>query len=161
MDTQTVLETSRMVLEVWTERFETPAENRLDVYLKDAKNLVPAVVGLLVKRLGYLVAITGLDPEAEAPMLEILYHFCAGPAVVTLRVNVPKDNAKIASLCEVLPSAEPQERELREMFGVEVVGLHNPEFLYLPDDWDQADYPLRKDFAAVPAAEKAELTDEL
>jgi Ni,Fe-hydrogenase III component G len=156
MNTQTVLETSRLVLEEWTERFETPADNRLDVYLRDVKDLVPAVVGLLVKRLGYLAAITGLDPDAEAPMLEILYHFCKGPAVVTLRVNVPKDNAEIASLCEVLPSAEPQERELREMFGVEVIGLRNPEFLYLPDDWDQADYPLRKDFVAVSAVEKVE-----
>ena len=156
MDTQTVLETSRRVLEAWTERFETPAENRLDVYLKDAKALVPAVGGLLAKRLVYLAAITGLDPDAADPMLEILYHFCKGPAIITLRVNVPKDKAEIASLCEVLPSAEPQERELREMFGVEVIGLHNPEFLYLPDDWDQADYPLRKDFVAVPAAEKVE-----
>ena len=160
MEMQTALDTARILLEEWKERFETPAPNRLDAYLKDAKDLVPAVVGLRVKRLGYLAAITGLDFGVDEPALEVLYHFCEGAAIITVRVNVPKDNPQIASLCEVLPSAEPQERELREMFGVDVVGLPDLGYLYLPDDWDASVYPLRKDFVPQPKSEKVEVPSE-
>ena len=146
MEIQTAIHTAQLILQAWSDRFETPAFNRLDVYLADAKDLVTAVVGLRVKRLGYLTAITGLDPGAEEPTLEILYHFCEGPVIVTIRVTVPKDNPEIASLREVIPSAEQQERELQEMFGVRVLGLRNSKHLYLPEDWDNAVFPLRKDF---------------
>jgi Ni,Fe-hydrogenase III component G len=35
---------------------------------------------------------------------------------------------------------------LSEMFGVEITGLRNQDYLYLPDDWKPGVYPLRKDF---------------
>jgi Ni,Fe-hydrogenase III component G len=37
------------------------------------------------------------------------------------------------------------ERELAEMFGILVFGIPNSYALYLPDDWEQGVYPLRKD----------------
>jgi Ni,Fe-hydrogenase III component G len=103
------------------------------------------VVTLRVKRLGYLSAITGLDPGVETGQLEALYHFCAGAAVITLRVRVPREGGMLPSLCEIIPSAEVFERELSEMFGVTVTGLRAPDRLYLPEDWPDAVYPLRKD----------------
>ena len=79
-------------------------------------------------------------------MLEVLYHFCADYATITLRVNISKAFPNINTLTEIIPSAEPCERELSEMFGIKVVGLRNTELLYLPDDWSEGFYPLRKDF---------------
>ncbi len=32
------------------------------------------------------------------------------------------------------------------MFGITVIGLRNPAHLYLPDDWEDGVYPLRKEF---------------
>jgi Ni,Fe-hydrogenase III component G len=64
-------------------------------------------------------------------------------------LRIPRENGSTPSLCEVIPSAEAFERELSEMFGVTVVGLRNPEHLYLPDDWAEDQYPLRKDFDPV------------
>ena len=58
------------------------------------------------------------------------------------RVN----NASLPSLSEIVASAEVFERELREMFGIEIIGLHEIDHLYLPDDWPDGVYPLRKDF---------------
>jgi Ni,Fe-hydrogenase III component G len=46
----------------------------------------------------------------------------------------------------VIPGAESFERELHEMFGIEITGLHTPDRLYLPDDWPDGVYPMRKDF---------------
>ena len=146
MDTHTILETARLLVEDLCERVETPEPHRMDFYLSRASDVVTAAAGLRVKRLGYLAAITGLDPGVEAQELEVLYHFCTASVVITLRARLPKDSPEVPSLCQIIPSAEAYERELREMFGVNVIGLNNPEPLYLPDDWEEGIYPLRKDF---------------
>jgi Ni,Fe-hydrogenase III component G len=140
-----VYETTRLLLEEWAERLETPEPNRIDVYLHRADDLVASVAGLRVKRLGYLVAITGLDPGSDSEALELLYHFCTGPIILTLRMDVPKAAAFVPSLSHIIPSAEPFEREVSEMFGITFRGLRNPERLYLSDDWPEGIYPLRKD----------------
>jgi Ni,Fe-hydrogenase III component G len=49
-------------------------------------------------------------------------------------------------LSQIIPGAEVFERELREMFGITVLGLPTTEHLYLPDDWPALTYPLRKEF---------------
>lgn len=146
MDREEIFNTARLLTEELSEKIETPAPDRLDIWLKRREDLMTAVAGLRVKRLGYLACITGLDPGVEIDHLEVLYHFCPDAAIINLRVMVPKADPSITSLSSIIPSAEPFERELREMFGIEVVGLKNPDYLYLPDNWDSEIYPLRKDF---------------
>jgi NADH:ubiquinone oxidoreductase subunit C len=135
--------------ERWTWKMETrrPEPNRIDILLTSAADLVPFVAALRVQRLGYLSTITGLDPGLEAGQLELLYHFCPGSAVITLRLKVPRDGAHVPTVTQIIPSAESAEREVREMFGITFDDLRNPEPLYLPDDWPAGLYPLRKDFA--------------
>lgn len=144
MDAENTFETVNLLLEDWAERFETPDPNRIEVFMKNIEDLVPAVVGLRVKKLGYLTAIVGLDPGEESDELEILYHFCAEQVMIILRFRVSKANAAAQSLSDIIPSAESFERELKEMYGVSVIGLRNPSHLYLPDDWKEGVYPLRK-----------------
>ena len=103
-------------------------------------------VGLRVQRLGYLAAITGLDLGVEEGECELLYHFCTAAAIVTLRLRVPYEGGIVPSLCSIIPSAEIFEREVAEMFGITFQGLRNPDHLYLPEDWPEKVYPLRKDF---------------
>jgi Ni,Fe-hydrogenase III component G len=140
------IHTALLLVEEWAERMETPTPTSLDVYLRNPQDLVPAVTGLRVKRLGYLSAVTGLDPGLEEENLEVLYHFCTGPVVITLHLLLPKCEPIVPSLCEIVPSAEPFERELSEMFGVTIMGIRNPDRLYLPEDWAEGIYPLRKDY---------------
>ena len=146
MDTDTVLKTAGDLLAIWTVETSAPEPNRRDVVI-EAGYLLPAVRALDEARWGYLAGITGLDLGAEAGQLEVLYHFCSGAAVVTLRVRLPRDSAVVLSICDVLPAASFYERELREMLGVEVVGLPHQDHLFLPDDWPNGVYPLRKDAA--------------
>jgi Ni,Fe-hydrogenase III component G len=110
-------------------------------------NLLSAVKALVSIYWGYLAGITGLDLGVEIGQIEVLYHFCSGTAVVTLRVRTPRDHADVPSIATILPSANFYERELHEMMGVEIVGLANPNHLFLPDDWPDGVYPLRKDAA--------------
>jgi len=130
----------------WATEVSRPNPRQLDVKVKELNELVPIIVALRVKRLGYLSAIVCLDLGPEANEMEVLYHFCPADAVIALRVRVPRIDPSLPSLCEVVPGAESFERELQEMFGIEMVGLTTPDRLYLPDDWPAGVYPMRKDF---------------
>jgi Ni,Fe-hydrogenase III component G len=66
--------------------------------------------------------------------------------VTALRVRLPRERAVVDTLSEIIPSAEPFERELSEMFGITIKGLRAPKHIYLPDEWPEGAYPLRKDF---------------
>ena len=129
------------ILQPWSEQITHPTPKRLDAVLK-MQNLYPTVAALMDAHWGYLVAITGLDQGSN---LEILYHFAAGPAVTTLRVNVSREAASVPSICHIIPSASLYERELIEMFGVTVKDTPDSNRLFLPDDWPSDVYPLRKD----------------
>ncbi len=141
-----VLEQIQAQLGRWVQDWHEPENNRLDARIA-AINLLPAVKVLEDCEWGYLVAITGLDVGLDTAEMEVLYHFCQGPMVLTLRVVIPRERAAIASICNVVPYASVFERELAEMFGIEVYGTPDPSRLFLPDDWPEGVYPLRKDAA--------------
>jgi ech hydrogenase subunit E len=71
---------------------------------------------------------------------------------VGLRVRTRRDSASLPSICGIIPSASFLEREMGEMFGVEVVGMPHHGKLFLADDWPEGVYPLRKDFDPEQAA---------
>ncbi len=144
MNASTALKTASDLLTNWTIQTNSPEPDRLDVVI-DGANLLAAVKALATNHWGYLAGITGLDLGAEAGHIEVLYHFCSGLAVVTLRVRTARDHVGVPSIDSILPSANFYERELHEMLGVEVVGMANQNHLFLPDDWPDGVYPLRKD----------------
>jgi Ni,Fe-hydrogenase III component G len=131
-----------------------PIPRRIDIRIK-AEDLVTAVKTLQDAGWGYLVAITGMDhpapqtpevePEGEGH-LEVLYSIGNGTACLFLRVSVPYSAAQVPTLCGLIPSATLYERELMELFGVEVVGTPDTRRLIVADDWPEGVYPMRKSF---------------
>jgi Ni,Fe-hydrogenase III component G len=128
----------REQLEHFVTDWETPEDNRLDARV-EAINLLAAIKVLHDVNWGYLAAITGLDLGDH---LEVLYHFCRAEKTLTLRAHTADG---VPSVCHLVPYASVFERELMEMFGVEVYGTPDPSRLFLPDDWPEDSYPLRKD----------------
>jgi NADH:ubiquinone oxidoreductase subunit C len=158
MGTAEILQSAEALLQPWAKAVSHPYSDRLDVTL-EAGDLIAAVSMLHQSHMGYLSAITGLDhPAPEAPAvegvpatpkdgeLEVLYHFCQGAAVITLHVSVPYAAAVISSVCGVIPAATLYERELSELFGIEVKGTPNSSRLLLSDDWPVGVFPLRKSY---------------
>lgn len=152
MDTELALRNAAELLAASPENSTNPNATRLDVHLT-SDQLLSAASTLIQSRWGYLSAITGMDLGLEKGQLEVLYHFCSGAAITTLRVQLPRDAARVPSLTDLIPSARLYELELREMLGVEITGLANPTHLFLPDEWPDGIYPLRVDFdpARLPA----------
>jgi Ni,Fe-hydrogenase III component G len=120
----------------------SPEDDRLDGVM-GGDHLTEAVAALVDAQWGYLATITGLDQGDEG--LELLYHFCADDAVLTLRLMIERTQPEVHSICKLLPYASPYEREVAEMLGVTFVGTPDTSRLFLPDDWEDGVYPLRKD----------------
>jgi NADH:ubiquinone oxidoreductase subunit C len=164
-----LLQEGRELLQQWIVSEKTPEEHRLDVEIK-AENIKACVKALVDDRWGYLSAISTMDhPEysiaegtnekmilPEKGTIELLYHFCEGPAIITLRVTLPYENAKMDSICDIIPSATLYEREAIELIGVELIGTPSMEHLLLPDEWPANVYPLRKAFTGLDKTKKVE-----
>ena len=138
------LQEAESLLQAWILQTTTPTPKRLDVNIAVA-DLSAAVLALHEAGWGYLAAITGLDLGPKAGQMEVLYHFCAGAAVLTLRVTLDRATAVVPTICTIIPSASFFERELSEMLGIVVEDTPNPARLFLPDEWPENLYPLRKD----------------
>jgi|SRR5579859_540047 len=141
---EAILQTAVELLAAYQPAPDRPEPNRLDVKLAPA-DLLLAVTRLNDAHWGYLAAITGIDPGASTGVLEVLYHFCHGPLVVTLRVRVPREAPALPSIGGVLACAGLMERELSEMLGVEISDIPYGDHLFLPDDWPAGVFPLRKE----------------
>jgi NADH:ubiquinone oxidoreductase subunit C len=145
MSAETALQTASELLEQWAKEATTPEPFRLDVVI-EPDDLLAAVKALRDASWGYLSTITGVDLGIEAGEFELLYHFSNGAALATLRVRTPRDNPSVPSVCGIIPTATLYEREIIEMFGISVEGTPNTDRLFLPDDWPDGVYPLRKDY---------------
>jgi Ni,Fe-hydrogenase III component G len=164
-----IMQNARELLKPWTQSENLPETNRMDLILK-SKDLKPSVAAILDNNWGYLSAITALDRAefeaipgsvekkviADKGNLEVLYHFCSGPVVVTLRVALPYKKAEVESICDILPSATLYEREASELLGIDFIGTPSTEHLLLPDSWPEGVYPLRKTFTGLEKKQKAE-----
>ncbi|MCC7512447.1 MAG: NADH-quinone oxidoreductase subunit C, partial [Anaerolineae bacterium] len=152
MTTETLLQRAAELLTPFAKDSARPENNRLDVAIS-AGELPAAAAALLEADWGYLSAITGMDLAPESNELEALYHFCDKAAVTTLRVRLPRAGCpEIPSISQQIPAAAFFERELSEMLGVTVTGTPDPSRLFLPDDWPEGVYPLRRDFKQEQAA---------
>lgn len=64
---------------------------------------------------------------------------------LTVKTLIPSHKPEFPSVTPRVPAAVWYEREVRDMFGLEPVGLPDKRRLVLPDDWPDQLYPLRKD----------------
>ncbi len=125
--------------------------NEAEITLSKQKLLL-AVKTILKSGIWHLSAITCQQLEDE---YILLYHFWKSSGL-TLRIGLDEKNPQVDSICPLIPGAEYYEREAREMFGIEFLGLPNPIPLLLPDDW-QGGYPMRK--KDPPSHDKPEESD--
>ncbi len=94
----------------------------------------------------YLECLTGVDYPAKA-QIHVVYHLWSYSLLhrVVLKVALPRDEPKVATLSTVWSVANWHERECFDLLGVHFEGHPDLRRLLLPDDWEG--YPLRKDYA--------------
>jgi membrane-bound hydrogenase subunit beta len=100
----------------------------------------------IYERAGFtiLCTITGLDLGDK---LGALYHFAQeSGTVLNIQVDVPKDAPILQTVSRTFPAADAYERELVDLFGIQVQGLPPGHRYPLPDGWPTDQHPLRKDW---------------
>ncbi|MBE2203857.1 MAG: NADH-quinone oxidoreductase subunit C [Chthoniobacterales bacterium] len=90
--------------------------------------------------------------EREVPgYLEVVYHLFSiakrlGPVILRLRTGNRSDEVSLPSLTPVWKSADFQEREIYDLYGIHFEGHPDLRRLLM---WEEfTDYPMRKDYVA-------------
>ena len=94
-----------------------------------------------------LSAMTASDYYPQmSPRFHVIYQLSSLAKNITLQLRLPVngDQPRIPTATRVYDVANWRERELMDMFGIEVEGHPDPRSILLPDD--QEGHPLRKDF---------------
>jgi NADH-quinone oxidoreductase subunit C len=92
-----------------------------------------------------LVDVTAIHWPEDPQPLELVYHLYSHTQNDRLRVKVrTTDRGPAPSLADIWKSAEWNERETYDMFGVEFDGHPDLRRILMPEDY--TDYPLRKEF---------------
>lgn len=95
-----------------------------------------------------VVVLEGIDP-GETGFIEAVYHLYSttrrlGPLVLRARTKDRGDGAELPSVTPVFRSAEFQEREIYDLFGVSFTGHPDLRRILM---WDEfVDHPMRKDY---------------
>jgi NADH-quinone oxidoreductase subunit C len=93
----------------------------------------------------FLENLCGVDYLGRDPRFEVVYHLLSfkNRHRVCLKVGVPEQSPSLPSLTPVWSTANWQEREAFDMFGLDFDGHPSLDRILMPDDWEG--YPQRKD----------------
>ena len=118
---------------------------------KAALDIAPAgvndVLAFLRERgFGFLASVHGLDYYPDEPRFGVQYELLDMSAVdrITVRLRVPLDAPTVPSVTPDWPTADHQEREVYDMFGVIFEGHPNLRRILMPEDYEG--HPQRRDF---------------
>jgi NADH-quinone oxidoreductase subunit C len=108
---------------------------------------VPATLGFLREK-GYrfLASVHGVDYFPEEPRLGVHYELLDMSKVdrICVRTRVSTDAPNVPSVTAEWPTADHQEREVYDMFGVIFDGHHDLRRILMPEDYEG--HPQRRDF---------------
>jgi len=112
-----------------------------------AGEFVPRVLEDLRKRgYGFLSSVHGVDYFPEEPRLGVHYELLDMRAVdrITVKTRVHTEHPHVPSVTNEWPTADHQEREVYDMFGVVFDGHPDLRRILMPDDYEG--HPQRRDF---------------
>ena len=107
------------------------------IYLRDEADL----------RFGFLADVSCTDWPGREPRMWMAYHLYSIELGHRVRVKtgLPSEDLRVPSAASLFATADWQEREVYDFFGVRFDGHPNLRRIIMPDDWEG--YPLRKDHA--------------
>ena len=108
---------------------------------------VPATLELLRgKGYGFLASVHGVDYFPEEPRLGVQYELLDMERLdrLTVKLRVHTDAPEVPSVTLDWPTADHQEREIYDMFGVIFDGHHDLRRILMPEDYEG--HPQRRDF---------------
>jgi NADH-quinone oxidoreductase subunit C len=118
---------------------------------KAALHIAPGAIGdtlhfLRARGFAFLASVHGLDYYPEEPRFGVHYQLLDMDSLdrITVKLRVPLAGAVVPSVTEAWPTADHQEREIYDMFGVVFDGHPDLRRILMPDDYEG--HPQRRDF---------------
>jgi NADH-quinone oxidoreductase subunit C len=110
------------------------------------KAIRPVLDFLRGKGFGFLASVHGLDYYPDEPRLGVQYELLDMDALdrITVKLRVPTDDPHVDSVTPDWPTADHQEREIYDMFGVIFDGHPDLRRILMPEDYEG--FPQRRDF---------------
>jgi NADH-quinone oxidoreductase subunit C len=95
---------------------------------------------------GFLASVHGLDYYPEEPRLGVQYELLnmTEPDRITVKLRAPTTDPHVDSVVADWPTANHQEREIFDMFGVIFDGHPDLRRILMPEDYEG--WPQRRDF---------------
>src|SRR5882724_5958982 len=105
-----------------------------------------ALRALRAKGYAFLASVHGVDYHPEEPRLGVIYELLDMARVdrVKVKLRVPVEQPEVDSVAEEWPTADHQEREVYDMFGVVFRGHPDLRRILMPEDYEG--YPQGRDF---------------
>jgi NADH-quinone oxidoreductase subunit C len=114
-------------------------------------HVVPAAIGAVLRFLhqrgyAFLASVHGLDYYPEEPRLGVQYELLSMEQLdrVAVKLRVSTEVPHVPSVTPQWPTANHQEREIFDMFGVVFDGHPDLRRILMPEDYEG--HPQRRDF---------------
>lgn len=131
------------------------ADNIVDIYQSSGDTFIQVTAADIVEistflknecHYIYLSDVFGADRYTSVDRFEVIYNLLSLRDRVRLFIKVwlPEENPVVDSVTGVWKSANWQEREVYDMFGIQFRNHPDLRRIYMPEDFKY--YPLRKEF---------------
>ena len=123
----------------------------VEIIKVDRDYLLPIATALYAYGFNYLQCQCGYDSGPGGDLVSV-YHLIKmsdnadRPDEVRLKVFLPREDPKVPSVYWIWQSADFQERESFDMYGIVYEGHPNLKRILMPEDW--IGWPLRKDYVS-------------
>lgn len=119
-----------------------------NIWLEVEKGKLIDTVKLLASLHYPHIAIIAGNDTGESIELVYLFSIYYGEKFKEISINIKvvldRKNPSIESITDLIPGAQTTEREIKEMLGVEFIGLPDMHHIFLPDDFPKNVFPFRK-----------------
>jgi NAD(P)H-quinone oxidoreductase subunit J len=126
-----------------------PDKSGVEIIKVEPDFLLPIATALYAYGFNYLQFQSGIDLGPGEDLVSV-YHLTKvsdnadRPEEVRVKVSLPRENPTVPSVYWIWKTADWQERESYDMYGIIYEGHPNLKRILMPEDW--VGWPLRKDY---------------
>jgi NAD(P)H-quinone oxidoreductase subunit J len=126
-----------------------PDKLGIEIIKVEADFLLPISTALYAYGFNYLQFQSGIDLGPGEDLVSVYHLIKVGdnavkPEEIRVKVFLPRENPSVPSVYWIWKTADWQERETYDMFGIVYEGHPNLKRILMPEDW--VGWPLRKDY---------------
>ena len=98
----------------------------------------------------FLLMVTAADYLVPETKMEAIYHFFSmnHRHKIFVKIPLPRENASLPSVADIWKTADWQEREVYDMYGIRFDGHPNLKRILMWDGF--TGWPMRKDYVHIP-----------